>query len=77
MLVRVCDDEARHDVICGREAPVANMLSVSSIAHQPDEALAAFSGDQRAAPFARVRPFIAAPYRLLLRHELTWTRLPR
>jgi SAM-dependent methyltransferase len=39
--------------------------------------LAALPGDQRAALFARVRPLLAGPYRLPLRHELTWTRLTR
>ena len=39
--------------------------------------LAALSGDERAALFARVRPLLAGPYRLPLRHELTWTRLAR
>jgi SAM-dependent methyltransferase len=37
--------------------------------------LAALSGDERAALFARVRPLLGESYRLPLRHELTWTRL--
>jgi SAM-dependent methyltransferase len=37
--------------------------------------LAALPKAERAALFARVRPLLAGPYRLPLRHELTWTRL--
>jgi SAM-dependent methyltransferase len=37
--------------------------------------LAALDPADRAALFARVRPLLAGPYRLPLRHELTWTRL--
>ncbi len=37
--------------------------------------LAALAGDERAVLFARVRPLLKGPYRLPLRHELTWTRL--
>jgi SAM-dependent methyltransferase len=37
--------------------------------------LAALSGEERAALFARVRPLLGESYRLPLRHELTWTRL--
>lgn len=39
--------------------------------------LAALPPDERAALLARVRPLLAGPYRLPLRHELTWTRLSR
>src|SRR5439155_8190544 len=38
---------------------------------------ASLSRDERAALFARVRPLLAGPYRLPLRHELAWTRLAR
>ncbi len=37
--------------------------------------LAALPGGEREALFARVRPLLEGPYRLPLRHELTWTRL--
>jgi SAM-dependent methyltransferase len=37
--------------------------------------LAALPGGEREALFARVRPLLAGPYRLPLKHELTWTRL--
>jgi hypothetical protein len=37
--------------------------------------LAQLPPDERAALFARVRPYLAGPYRLPLKHELTWTRL--
>ena len=39
--------------------------------------LAALSPEERAALFERVRPFLAGPFRLPLRHELVWTRLAR
>ena len=39
--------------------------------------LAALPVDERADLFARVRPQLEGPYRLPLRHELTWTRLFR
>ena len=37
--------------------------------------LAAISQEEREALFARVRPLLTSPYRLPLKHELTWTRL--
>jgi SAM-dependent methyltransferase len=37
--------------------------------------LAALPDDERAALFAAVRAELAGPYRLPIRHELTWTRL--
>ena len=37
--------------------------------------LTALSEGERAALLARVRPMLTGPYRLPLRHELTWTRL--
>jgi SAM-dependent methyltransferase len=37
--------------------------------------LAALEDDERADLFVRVRPLLAAPYRLPLKHELAWTRL--
>ena len=37
--------------------------------------LAAIDSAERAALFARVRPLLAGPFRLPLKHELTWTRL--
>src|SRR5262245_40012486 len=39
--------------------------------------LAALPPDERSALFERVRPLLAGPYRLPLRHELVWTRLAR
>jgi SAM-dependent methyltransferase len=39
--------------------------------------LAALPRDERAALFAQVRPLLAGPYRLPLRHELVWTRPAR
>jgi SAM-dependent methyltransferase len=37
--------------------------------------LAAISREEREALFAAVRPLLSGPYRLPLKHELTWTRL--
>jgi SAM-dependent methyltransferase len=37
--------------------------------------LAAIPREERDAIFAAVRPLLAGPYRLPLKHELTWTRL--
>jgi SAM-dependent methyltransferase len=37
--------------------------------------LAALEPHERAALFAQVRPLLRGPYRLPLKHELTWTRL--
>ena len=39
--------------------------------------LALLPEGERAALFARVRPYLGAEYRLPLKHELTWTRLAR
>jgi SAM-dependent methyltransferase len=38
-------------------------------------ALASMPHGERAALFARVRPYLAGPYRLPVHHELVWTRL--
>src|SRR4029079_11551489 len=38
-------------------------------------ALATLPADEREALFYRVRPLLAGPYRLPLKHDLTWTRL--
>jgi SAM-dependent methyltransferase len=38
-------------------------------------ALATLSTDEREALFGRIRPLLAGPYRLPLKHDLTWTRL--
>jgi len=38
-------------------------------------ALATLPANEREALFARVRPLLAGPYRLPLKHDLTWTRL--
>jgi SAM-dependent methyltransferase len=37
--------------------------------------LASLPADERQALFDRVRPLLAGPYRLPLKHDLTWTRL--
>ena len=37
--------------------------------------LAAISREEREALFAAVQPLLSGPYRLPLKHELTWTRL--
>jgi SAM-dependent methyltransferase len=55
-----------------------------AIVVEPDEllemysttsSLAAISREEREALFGQVRPLLAGPYRLPLKHELTWTRL--
>jgi SAM-dependent methyltransferase len=55
-----------------------------AIVVEPDEllelysttsSLAAISSEAREQLFAEVRPLLAGPYRLPLKHELTWTRL--
>ena len=38
-------------------------------------ALATLLTDEREALFGRIRPLLAGPYRLPLKHDLTWTRL--
>ena len=38
-------------------------------------ALATLPADERAALFDGVRPLLAGPYRLPLKHDLKWTRL--
>lgn len=57
------DDELTVDV-----AALLTLYSTTS-------SLAALPPDERAALLARVRPLLAGPYRLPLRHELVWTRL--
>ena len=37
--------------------------------------LAALPEQERAALFTRIRPLLAGPYRLPIKHELSWTRL--
>jgi SAM-dependent methyltransferase len=59
------DDELTVDV----EALVTLYSTTSSLAALPP--------GERAALLARVRPLLAGPYRLPLRHELAWTRLAR
>jgi SAM-dependent methyltransferase len=64
--------------------PLSDERATDELTVGPDElltlysttsSLAALSGDERAALFARVRPLLGDSYRLPLRHELTWTRL--
>jgi SAM-dependent methyltransferase len=45
------------------------------VLYSTTSSLAAIDPTERAALFARVRPLLGGPYRLPLRHELTWTRL--
>jgi SAM-dependent methyltransferase len=45
------------------------------VLYSTTSSLAAIDSAERAALFARVRPLLGGPYRLPLRHELTWTRL--
>ena len=59
------DDELTVD----DETPLTLYATTSSLAALPPE--------ERASLFERVRPLLAGPYRLPLRHELVWTRLAR
>ena len=64
--------------------PLENERLTEAIVVHPDEllelysttsSLAAISREEREALFAAVRPLLAGPDRLPLKHELTWTRL--
>jgi SAM-dependent methyltransferase len=64
--------------------PLQRERLTEAIVVEPDEllelysttsSLAAISREKREALFAAVRPLLAGPYRLPLKHELTWTRL--
>lgn len=63
------DTDVERDVVCSRDEWIANMLSVSSIAHQPDEDRLAFA--------ERMRELIPAgrPVRRRFRTVAYWTRL--
>ena len=64
--------------------PLRNERLEDAMVVEPDEllelysttsSLAAIPREEREAIFAAVRPLLAGPYRLPLKHELTWTRL--
>jgi SAM-dependent methyltransferase len=64
--------------------PLQDQRAEGSLAVTPDElltlysttsALAALPAEEREALFAQVRPLLAGPYQLPLKHKLTWTRL--
>jgi SAM-dependent methyltransferase len=64
--------------------PLRLARAEEEITVEPDElltlysttsAMAALDDEERAELIARVRPLLAGPYRLPLKHELTWTRL--
>ena len=57
------------EMTVGPEELLALYSTTSSLAALPD--------DEREALLARVRPLLEGPFRLPLRHELTWTRLSR
>jgi SAM-dependent methyltransferase len=66
--------------------PLCRQRDEDELTVEPDElltlysttsALAALPDDERDALFAQVRPLLDGPYRLPLRHELTWTRVSR
>jgi hypothetical protein len=64
--------------------PLHHERHEEAIVVEPDEllelysttsSLAAISRQEREGLFAEVRPLLAGPYRLALKHELAWTRL--
>ncbi len=64
--------------------PLRHERDEEAVVVDPDEllelysttsSLAAISPEEREAIFAAVRPLLTGPYRLPLKHELTWTRL--
>jgi SAM-dependent methyltransferase len=64
--------------------PLRKVRVEEAMVVEPDEllelysttsSLAAIPREEREAIFAAVRPLVVAPYRLPLKHELTWTRL--
>jgi SAM-dependent methyltransferase len=63
--------ELERDVVSSRDEWIANLLSVSSIAHQPDEARTAFA--------SRLRELVPAERKVLRRVRTVayWTRLSR
>jgi SAM-dependent methyltransferase len=60
-------ERAQDELTVDVEALLALYSTTSSIAALPP--------DERTELFARVRPLLAGPYQLPLRHELVWTRL--
>jgi SAM-dependent methyltransferase len=62
-------ERATDELTVGPDELLEMYSTTSSCAQLPEE--------ERAALFARVRPLLAGPYRLPLKHELTWTRLAR
>jgi SAM-dependent methyltransferase len=60
--------ERLEEAIVVEPDPLLELYSTTS-------SLAAIPREDREAIFAEVRPLLAGPYRLPLKHELTWTRL--
>jgi SAM-dependent methyltransferase len=60
-------EEFAEELVVGPDTLLAMYSTTSSLAALPTE--------ERAALFDRVRPLLGGPYRLPVRHELTWTRL--
>ena len=65
----LCKERAEDDLTVGPDELLALYSTTSS--------LAALQDAEREALFARVRRVLEGPYRLPVRHELTWTRLSR
>ena len=63
------EEDLERDIVTGRDEWIANMLSVSSIAHQPDEDRLAFA--------ERMRELVPAGRRVRRRFRTVayWTRL--
>ena len=71
--------------VCDRRGWAVDVHALPPLLHNRPERIAAEveaaverlrpEHGERAALFAEVRPRLAGPYRLPIRHELTWTRL--
>jgi SAM-dependent methyltransferase len=60
-------EDFEEELVVDVETLLALYSTTSSLAALPDE--------ERAALFDHVRPLLAGPYRLPVKHELTWTQL--
>lgn len=73
----VAFDDSPFEPLQREELEEALILDVDSLLtlYSTTSSCAALRDDERTALFARVRPLLAGPYRLPVKHQLTWTRL--